>query len=98
MNEAFKAQLLDTALNHIRQKSIPINPVISNVIRNVISEGIEKMRPADFVDDSRKQLAQRNLIVLLDAFIQDNRGHNEGFETRSFSRAKTTICPLWPFC
>lgn len=96
MNEQFKEELFKVAANRALQRSTILNYAMANVIRETISQGVDRMTSKDLDNPERRKEAQQNLVILIDEVFK--RSLNEGFETRTFSNARNSICPLWPFC
>ncbi|WDF56897.1 hypothetical protein [Mucilaginibacter sp. KACC 22063] len=96
MNEQFKKHLFDVAATRIRQRGMPVPLMISELLRETINTGVTNMSESELNDTSKRQLAEKNLLFLVDSMIQ--RSLYEGLQTRTFSNARKSICPLWPFC
>ena len=100
MNEDFKRRLLEAARRRARQSNFAFTSVAETDLKSFIDQGVDKMSSADLISDSRKDLAESNLLKLVDRMANEaaKRNLNENLDYKTFSDSRMSICPLWPFC
>lgn len=100
MRDDLKRILLETAVKRANFNGFDYNPYIAAEIRNMVNSSVDNMTLLDYQSPVRRQMAQDNIIRLLDTMNYERkiRVLNESIETTSFINAKRSLCPLWPFC
>lgn len=68
-------------------------------LRELITAGVERMSITERLDSSKIAEAKRNMRILCEKLCERTRRDNKLIvENRTFSSARLSICPLWPFC
>ena len=100
MNENFKNQLYEIAERRIRLFNYRFDVSSSIELRTFINRGVDRMLPSEILDDSKRKLVENNLMKLIDSMASEGKRRNlsESIDTKAFSDARFSICPLWPFC
>lgn len=100
MREDLKARLYAAATRSAIQKRATITSIATTDLISFINEGVDRMTSAEYASESSKQLAETNLLRLIDAMSSDSRSRNlnESMDFTAFSNARKSVCPLWPFC
>ncbi len=100
MKEIFKKHLYDAAEKRIKQQNFNFNSLTSINLKAFIDSGVDKMSDSDLADANRKSLAEINLVKLIDAMAKEGikRSLTESLDSKTFSDARFSLCPLWPFC
>lgn len=93
------ANLLQEAYNEADRHYCRFSADADAQLRELITAGVERMSLAERYDGSRIAEAQRNMRFLCDKLCERTRRDNSLLvENRTFSNARLSICPLWPFC
>lgn len=92
-------RLLKEAYNEVHRYNCQFSANADAQLRELISAGVERMSVAERYDGSRIAMAQSNMRFLCKKLCEQTR-HGDGLivENRTFSSARMSICPLWPFC
>jgi hypothetical protein len=100
MREDLKGRLYNAAVRRARISSYNFTEIANADLVKFINEGVDKMSPGDYVSDLRRQVAEDNLIRLIDAMTNDGkvRRLTESLDFSAFNTARISVCPLWPFC
>lgn len=100
MNENFKQRLFAIADRQTRQHNTKFTDVAKWDLNKFVNHGVDRMTENDLIDESKRALAERNFLRFIEAIISSakNRKLLEGLDYRSFSDARNSIGPLWPFC
>lgn len=100
MRDDLKHILLETAVKRANFNGFNYNPYIAAEVRNMINRGVDSMSLSEYQSPIRRQMAQDNIVRLLDTMSYERKIRilNESIETTSFTNAKRSLCPLWPFC
>lgn len=99
MNEEFKRMLLESARRRARQSNFEFTSVAETDVKSFIDQGVDKMNSEDLASDNRKNLAESNLLKLVDSMAnQAKRDSTGNLNYKTFSDSRKSICPLWPFC
>lgn len=58
------------------------------------------MSTEEYDSATRRLIALENIEKLIESMSRDakSRSLNESLDYKSFSSARSSICPLWPFC
>ena len=98
--QEFKQNLLQAATREARQRNYRLTRDVETNLKELIDSGVERMTSTDFISDSRKLEAERNLNRLVEYMVINAKSRNlsESLDTRAFSAGRMSICPLWPFC
>lgn len=68
-------------------------------LRELVSAGVDRMTFAERNNGLKIAEAQRNMRFLCQKLCERTRRENRMIvENRTFSSARMSICPLWPFC
>ena len=68
-------------------------------LRELVSAGVDRMSVAERYDGTKIAEAQRNIRYLCEQLCERTRRESRVIvENRTFSSARMSICPLWPFC
>lgn len=100
MRQEFKDLLILTGERRAKQSNFIFTPEAFNSLKKLIDTGVNKMTMVELQDRTLKTRAENNLVKLVEKMIEDSRERrlNERLDTRTFSNARMSICPLWPFC
>jgi len=100
MKEQFNDRLFAAAERRARQLNFKFTKIATGDLKTFISQGVDKMIESELRDDTQKDLAERNLLRLIEAMVTEagKRKLYESLDYKTFSEARMSICPLWPFC
>ena len=97
--EELIASLLQEAHNEVRKHHCRFSVDADAQLRELITAGVERMTEAERRNVSKIAEAQRNMRYLCEKLCERTRRENRLLvENRTFSNARLSICPLWPFC
>lgn len=98
--EEFKQSLLQSATNEARRRNYRLTSDVATNLKELIDSGVERMTSSEFISESRRQEAERNLNRLVEYMVSNAKSRNlsESVDIRAFSSVRMSICPLWPFC
>ena len=93
------ASLLQEAYNEVDRHYCRFSADADAQLREMITAGVERMSFAERLDGSKIAEAQHNIRILCeDICKRTRRDRHVIVENRTFSSARLSICPLWPFC
>ena len=93
------ASLLHEAYNEVDRHYCRFSADADAQLREMITAGVERMSFAERLDESKIAEAQHNIRILCeDICKRTRRDRHVIVENRTFSSARLSICPLWPFC
>lgn len=100
MREDLKQRLYYAAVRRARSNNYSFSAFTNTELTNFISEGVDKMSLSDYTSEIKKQIAEDNLLKLIEAMNSDGKKRriDESLDYTSFYNAKMSVCPLWPFC
>ena len=98
MNEELKQRLYQAAQRRAFQVNLKLSPQANNWLENFIDQGVDKMTPLDLRTKSRLDLAETNIVTLVENVASGRIDLSESVGDRTFSEARMRLCPLWPFC
>ncbi len=100
MREELKERLLNTALRSATQKGANLTPIARTDLTTFINQGVDRMTSTEYASEVYRQLAENNVLRLIDAMSLDSKSRNinESLDYTAFSNSAKSICPLWPFC
>lgn len=97
--EELIASLLQEAHNEVRKHHCWFSVDADTQLRELITAGVERMTEAERHNVSKIAEAQHNMRFLCVKLCEQTRRENRLLvENRTFSYARLSICPLWPFC
>jgi len=100
MREDFKRTVLERA--KIKAKSLGYNLTTGaeTDLYTFIKNGIDKMSSTELDTLARRNEAINNIEYLIIQMQNDAKSRfiNESLDYTSYLNAKSSICPLWPFC
>ena len=93
------ASLLQEAYNEADRHYCQFSADADAQLRELIIAGVDRMSVAERHNGSRVAEAQHNIRILCeDICKRTRRDRHVIVENRTFSSARLSICPLWPFC
>lgn len=93
------ALLLEDAYSEVRKYHCRFSPVADLQLRELVSSGVYRMSDDERNNDMKIAEARRNMRLLCQSLcVQTKQDNRMIVENKSFSRARMSICPLWPFC
>ena len=93
------ASLLHEAYNEADRHYCKFSADADAQLRELITAGVDRMSVAERHNGSRVAEAQQNIRILCeDICKRTGRDSHVMVENRTFSSARLSICPLWPFC
>ena len=93
------ASLLHEAYNEADRHYCKFSADADAQLRELITAGVDRMSVAERHNGSRVAEAQHNIRILCeDICKRTRRDRHVIVENRTFSSARLSICPLWPFC
>ncbi|WP_026838320.1 hypothetical protein [Gillisia sp. JM1] len=100
MREDFKERVLQRAKERAQNLGYNLTNVAQTDLREFINQGIDRMSADEYDSATRRLIALENIEKLIDNMSRNAkfRSLNESLDYKSFSSARSSICPLWPFC
>lgn len=100
MREDLKRRVLETAKIKARSLGYNLTSVAEEDLKSFIDNGIDRMSTSEYLSNSDNLRALNNVEILIERMYSDARSRsiNESLDYKSFSNARASICPLWPFC
>ncbi len=97
--EELIASLIQEAHNEVSKHNCRFSIDADAQLRELITAGVERMSDAELYNGSKIAEAQHNMRFLCERLCERTRRENRLLvENRTFSSARLSICPLWPFC
>ena len=94
--DELKEDLMKRAHIAIRDKNRTISPSAEAELRELISSGVDRMFDEDKHDNKSIELARLNANQFINEMCKKYRGRV--IDRSTFSIARLSICPKWPFC
>lgn len=100
MREDLKERLLNAAIRSATQKGASLTSIARTDLTTFINQGVDRMTSIEYASETSRQLAENNLLRLINVMSQDSKSRNlnESLDYVSLSNSAKSICPLWPFC
>lgn len=100
MREDLKKLVLERAKLKARNLGYKFTSMAETDLKIFINNGIDRMTPSQYLSDIDNQRAIKNIELLIEKMQLDAKSRylNEDLDYKSFSTARGSICPLWPFC
>ncbi|PKP11490.1 MAG: hypothetical protein CVU08_12145 [Bacteroidetes bacterium HGW-Bacteroidetes-3] len=100
MREDLKVRILRRAQSKVRELGFVMTSVAQTDLVEFINQGVDRMTSSQYDSEIDRLRAERNIETLIESMSKNakSRNLNESLDFRSFSSAKSSICPLWPFC
>ena len=97
--EELIANLIREAHNEVNRHNCQFASDADAQLRELITAGVDRMTVAERNNGLKIAEAQRNMRFLCQKLCERTRRENRMIvENRTFSSARMSICPLWPFC
>lgn len=97
--EELIANLIREAHNEVNRHNCQFASDADAQLRELITAGVDRMTVAERNNGLKIAEAQRNMRFLCQKLCERTRQENRIIvENRTFSSARMSICPLWPFC
>ena len=93
MNEELKQRLYQAAQRRAFQVNLKLSPQANNWLENFIDQGVDKMTPLDLRTKSRLDLAETNIVTLVENVASGRIDLSESVGDRTFSEARMRLCP-----
>lgn len=91
--------LLREAYNEVNRHHCRFSANADAQLRELITAGVERMSMSERYNGLKIAEAQSNMRFLCKKLCERTlRGNEVIVENRTFSIARMSICPLWPFC
>ena len=93
-------RIISVAHQTVRSRQCTFSVDAERQLREMVTSGVNNtMSDIDLNNPSRVLLAQNNMRDLCNKLCDRVRGENRYLvENRTFSNARMSICPVWPFC
>lgn len=100
LSEEFKFELFEAAEAKAKKLTFRFSRGAKEDLMNLIKNGVDRMNDTDLKDDIKRNLAHRNLDLLVVAMVENcNERHKTGLlDFISLDFAEEKICPVYPFC
>ena len=100
MREDLKLRVLQRAQSKAREFGFVMTSVAQTDLVEFINQGIDRMTSSQYDSATDRLRAERNIETLIESMSKNakSRNLNESLDYKSFSSARSSICPLWPFC
>ncbi|UOB18475.1 hypothetical protein [Abyssalbus ytuae] len=100
MREDLKSRILQRAKSKVRELGYNLTSVAEDDLEEFINQGVDRMTSMQYYSETDRIRAERNIETLIERMSTNakSRSLTESLDYRSFSIAKASICPLWPFC
>lgn len=93
------SSLIQKAYNEVSRHSCQFSAAADAQLRELVSAGVDRMTVAERYDGAKIAEAERNMRYLCEQLCERTRRESRLIvENRTFSSARLSICPLWPFC
>jgi hypothetical protein len=97
--EELIANLIREAHNEVNRHNCQFASDADAQLRELITASVDRMTVAERNNGLKIAEAQRNMRFLCQKLCERTRRENRMIvENRTFSSARMSICPLWPFC
>lgn len=100
MREDLKSKILLRAQSKSKELGFDMTSVAENDLIEFINQGVDRMTSSQYESTTDKLRAERNIEILIESMSRNAKSRNltESLDYKSFSNARASICPLWPFC
>lgn len=93
------ASLIRQAHNEVSRHNCQFATDADAQLRELVTAGVDRMTAAERYNGAKIAEAERNMRFLCEQLCERTRRENRMIvENRTFSSARMSICPLWPFC
>lgn len=96
-NNQFKTELHNIAVSTVGNHGYRFSNDADRQLVDIIEVGISTMNSSGRTTDADMDLARRNMRKLCRELVL-RESSSVIVENRTFSAARFSICPLWPFC
>jgi hypothetical protein len=100
MREDLKRKALERAKSSARNLGYSLTSDTETDLKIFIEKGIDRMTSTEYLSTSENIRLFNNIDILIRRMEIDAKSRfiNESLDYKSFSNARASICPLWPFC
>lgn len=93
------SSLIQEAYNEVSRHNCQFSTDADAQLRELIAAGVDRMSVAERYNGTKIAEAERNMRYLCEQLCERTRRESRVIvENRTFSSARMSICPLWPFC
>ena len=93
------SSLIQEAYNEVSRHNCQFSTDADAQLRELIAAGVDRMSVAERYNGTKIAEAERNMRYLCEQLCERTRRDSRVIvENRTFSSARMSICPLWPFC
>ena len=93
------SSLIQEAYNEVSRHNCQFSTEADAQLRELIAAGVDRMTVAERYNGTKIAEAERNMRYLCEQLCERTRRESRVIvENRTFSSARMSICPLWPFC
>lgn len=97
--EELIVRLIQTARNEVAKHNCQFAVDADAQLRELVTAGVNRMTLAERNNIVKIAEAERNIRFLCQQLCERTRRESRVIvENRTFSSARLSICPLWPFC
>ena len=98
--DELRAQFLSVARDAARTRSFNFTTDAENELRSLVETGLDRMTSAEMNSPSDVERAAQSYRRLAEAAVVASRNLllTESISGTAVSRARASICPLWPIC
>ena len=91
--------LIQEARNEVSRQNCRFSADSETQLREFVTSGVDRMTVAERYNSLRIAEAQRNIRHFCVQISEQTKKENRYWvENRTFSSARLSLCPLWPFC
>lgn len=100
MREELKRLILQRAKYKANSLGYNLTSITEDDLKNFINNGVDRMTSSEYISNSDNLRALNNIDILIEKMHLDAKSRfiTENLDYKSFSNARASICPLWPFC
>lgn len=93
------SSLIQEAYNEVSRHNCQFSTEADAQLRELIAAGVDRMTVEERYNGAKIAEAERNMRYLCGQLCERTRRESRVIvENRTFSSARMSICPLWPFC
>lgn len=93
------SNLIQEAYSEVSRHNCQFSTDADSQLRELVTAGVDRMTFTERNNGLKIAEAQRNMRFLCQKLCERTRRENRMIvENRTFSSARMSICPLWPFC
>lgn len=97
--EELITSLIQQAHSEVSKHNCQLSADADAQLRELVTSGVDRMTLVDRYNGAKIAEAERNIRFLCEKLCERTRNENRLIvENRTFSSARMSICPLWPFC